>query len=133
MHHAKKHEQLAEEQYGSRKQKTAILHALNKRLSYNILCQTKSAGALCSNDAKSCYDRILHSVAALCLRRLGLPELAIFCMFSTLQNLEHTVRTVYGDSAQAYGGPIWVVPMQGIGQGNGTGPMLWAVVSTPVL
>jgi hypothetical protein len=23
--------------------------------------------------------------------------------------------------------------MQGIGQGNGAGPMLWAVVSTPVL
>jgi hypothetical protein len=133
MHHAEQYGQLAEEQYGSRKQKTAILHALNKRLSYDILRQTKTVGALCSNNAKSCYDCILHSVASLCLQRLGLPESAAVCIFTTLQNLEHTVRTVYGNSDHSYGGNIWAVPMQGIGQGNGTGPMLWAVVSTPVL
>jgi hypothetical protein len=67
MAHAKKHDQLAAEQYGSRKRKMAILHALNKRLTYDILRQTKTSGALCSNDAKSCYDRILHWVASLCL------------------------------------------------------------------
>jgi hypothetical protein len=93
----------------------------------------KTAGALCSNDAKSCYDRILHSVASLCLQRLGLPEGAIVCMFSTLQNLEHTVRMIYGDSKRTYGGQLWIVPLHGSGQGNGGGPMLWAVVSTPVL
>jgi hypothetical protein len=54
-------------------------------------------------------------------------------MFTTLQNLEHTVRTVYGDSDQSYGGNLWIVPLHGSGQGNGGGPMLWAVVSTPVL
>ena len=91
MAHAEAHNQLPEEQYGSRKQKTAIAHALNKRLSYDLMRQMKMAGALCSNDAKSCYDRILHSVASLCLKRLGLPDGAIICMFSTLQNLEHTV------------------------------------------
>lgn len=47
--------------------------------------------------------------------------------------MEHTVCTVYGDSQASYGGHLWVVPMQGIFQGNGAGPMLWAVVSTPVL
>jgi hypothetical protein len=98
MAHAEKHDQLPEEQYGSRKGKTAIAHALNKRLSYNIMRQMKIAGSICSNDAKSCYDRILHLVTSLCLKRLGLPEGAIVCMFTTLQNLEHTVRTVYGDS-----------------------------------
>jgi hypothetical protein len=128
-----KHQQLAAEQYGSRKKKTAILPALNKRLSYDILRQMKMPGALCSNDAKSCYDRILHAVASLCLRHLGLPEAAIVCMFTTLQNMEHTVRTVYGDSNNSYGGNLWLVPMQGIFQGNGAGPMLWAIVSTPVL
>jgi hypothetical protein len=133
MAHAEKHQQLAAEQYGSRKKKTAILHALNKRLSYDILRQMKMPGALCSNDAKSCYDRILHAVASLCLRCLGLPEAAIVCMFTTLQNMEHTVRTVYGDSNNSYGGNLWLVPMQGIFQGNGAGPMLWAIVSTPVL
>jgi hypothetical protein len=115
------------------KKKTAIAHALNKRLSYDLMRQMKTAGALCSNDAKSCYDCILHSVASLCLQHLGLPDGAIVCMFTTLQNLEHTVRTIYGNSDQSYGGHLWIVPLHGSGQGNESGPMLWAVVSTPVL
>jgi hypothetical protein len=133
MAHVEKHHQLPEEQYGSRKKKTAIAHALNKRLSYDLMHQMKMAGALCSNDAKSCYDRILHSIASLCLQCLGLLEGAIVCMFSTLQNLEHTVRMVYRDSNQSYGSNMWIVPLHGSGQGNGGGPMLWAVVSTPKL
>ena len=68
-----------------------------------------------------------------CLQHLGLPESAIICMFTTLQDMEHTVRTVYGNSQNTYGGPLWLVPMQGIFQGNDMGPMFWAVVSTPVL
>ena len=133
MAHAETHHQLADEQYGSQKKKTAILHALNKCLSYDLLCQFKYPGALCSNDAKSCYDRIVHSVASLCLQCLGLLESAIVCLFSTLQDMEHTVCTVYGNSQHSYGGSLWSIPMQGIFQGNGAGPMLWAVVSTPVL
>jgi hypothetical protein len=91
MAHAEHHNQLPKEQYRSHKNKTAITHALNKHLSYDLMRQMKTAGALCSNDAKSCYNRILHSVASLCLKWLGLPERAIICMFSTLQNLKHTV------------------------------------------
>ena len=67
MRHAESHHQLAEEQYGSRKKKTAILHTLNKWLTYDVLHQTKTASALCSNDAKSWYDCIVHLVASLCL------------------------------------------------------------------
>ena len=54
-------------------------------------------------------------------------------MFTTLQNTEHTVHTAYSDSQHSYGGDLWLVPMQGVLQGNGAGPMLRAVVSTPVL
>lgn len=93
----------------------------------------KTAGALCSNNAKLCYDQIQHSVAPLCLKCLGLPEGVIVCMSSTLQNLEYTMRMIYGDSEQSYGGNLWIIPLHGSRQGNGTGPMLWAVVSTPVL
>ena len=46
MHHAESHHQLADEQYGSRKKKTAILHALNKCLTYDMLRQTKTASTL---------------------------------------------------------------------------------------
>ena len=50
-----------------------------------------------------------------------------------LQNIEHTVCTAYSDSQHSYGGDLWLVSMQGVLQGNGAGPMLWAIVSTPVL
>jgi hypothetical protein len=60
-------------------------------------------------------------------------EEPIVCMFSTIQNLKHYIWTVYGDSTISFGGDIWLVPIQGVGQGNGAGPQIWAAVSTPVL
>ena len=51
---------LAKEQYGSRKQMTAIECALNKRLIFDILRQTKKPAGICSCDLKSFYDRIVH-------------------------------------------------------------------------
>jgi hypothetical protein len=53
-------------------------------------------------------------------------------MFTTLQELRHKVRTAYGDSDFTYGGAE-VIPMHGVMQGNGAGPAIWAVVSTPIL
>jgi endonuclease/exonuclease/phosphatase family metal-dependent hydrolase len=64
---------LAPEQYGSRKHYSAIDHCLNKRLSFDILRQYKQSGAICVNDMKGCYDRIVHSVASLCMQRWGMP------------------------------------------------------------
>jgi hypothetical protein len=61
------------------------------------------------------------------------PASACICVFTTLQNLHHTVRKIYGDSKSGYGRTLWAVPYYGVGQGNGTGPAIWTVVSTPVL
>ena len=47
---------MAPEQYRSWKNISAIMHALNKVLSFDIICQYKIPVAMCSNDAKSCYD-----------------------------------------------------------------------------
>ncbi len=54
-------------------------------------------------------------------------------MFSTLQLAKHYVRTGYGDSVGFYSGSSFEKPLHGIGQGNGAGPAIWAVVSSPVL
>ena len=133
MAQAEKYSQLAPEQYGSRKRLSAIEHGLNKRLTFDLIRQLRIPAALCSNDAKSCYDRIVHSVATLSMRRLGIPEAPILSMFSTIQNMKHYVRTSYGDSDQWFGGTEWTIPVHGVGQGNGAGPAIWAAVSTPVL
>jgi len=130
---AEKTGSLAPEQYGSQKRYKAIDLAVNKALTFDILRQLKRPGAICSNDAKSCYDLIGHTQAALSMQRVGVPKNIINCLFTTLQDAVHKVRTGFGDSKAHYGGKVWLVPIHGIGQGNGADPAIWAVVSTPLL
>jgi hypothetical protein len=102
---------LAPEQYGSRKGHRSIDLAVSKALTYDILHQLRCPGAICSNDARSCYDLIGHSQASMAMQRNGVPKSAVDCLFTTLQNAEHRVRTGYGDSSSSYGGSNWSTPM----------------------
>ena len=131
--HAEKNGLIAKEQYGSRKGKRAIEHAIHKRLTYDILRQFRYPGALCSNDAKSCYDRIIHSVATLAYRRLGIESTPVDCMFKSIQNMKHHIRTTYGDSSFTMSSEGTLIPFQGALQGNGASPATWVVISTPLL
>ena len=97
---------LAVEQYGSRKNFSVVDHSLNKTLTFDLIRQLKRPGALCSNDAKSCYDRIMHSIASTSMPRVGAAIPPIVCMFTTIQNLEHTYQTVYGDSQILFSGKL---------------------------
>ena len=85
--------QLAEEQFGSRKNLSAEKHVLNKRLILDIMRITKTPGVLTANDAKSCYDSILHFATYAALRRAGVPTPAVISMVHTLRTMQHTVRT----------------------------------------
>jgi hypothetical protein len=124
---------LAPEQYGSRKQQRAIDLAVNKVLTNDVLQQLKRPGAICSNGAKSCYYLIGHTQASMAMQRNGVAKSVVDCLFTTLQHATHKVRTGYGDSAIYYGGSCWLVPLHGIGQGNGAGPAIWVVISTLLL
>jgi hypothetical protein len=97
MYTAEQLQVVAKEQYWSRKHKAAIEQCLNKRLTFDLARQLKRPLAMCSNDAKSCNDRTAHYVASLCMRRMGVEEPLIVCMFRTIQNLQHSIFTVYGD------------------------------------
>ena len=132
MYHAEKNWLLAREQYGSRKNKTAIECALNKRLIFDILRQTKLPAGICSCDLHSCYDRVVHSFAPIAMQRAGAPKTAVESMFKTIQKLKHVVRTSHGDSELSFGGEDWRIfkQLHGVGQGNGAGPAIWAVIST---
>ena len=68
MHHAEKHNLLAPKQYRGRKHHRPIIAALNKPLTMDLLRLRRQTGALCSNDAKSCYDQIVHSFASIATR-----------------------------------------------------------------
>ena len=73
MEHAEQHQAIAPEQHGSRKRLSSMQASVNNRIMYDLMRQHRHGGILCSNDAKSCYDRIVHSVLSLSLQRLGVP------------------------------------------------------------
>ena len=132
MANAERHGKIAREQYGRRRHHQCILSALNKRLTMDVLRQTRRAGALCANDAKSCFDRVVHNIASLAMRRMGVMVNPIKSMFATLQAASHKIRTAFGVSGKTYGSGR-DPPFQGFGQGNGAGPSGWAVISTPLI
>ena len=68
MEHAEKHQAIAPEQHGSRKRLSSMQASVNNRLMYDLMRQHRHGGILCSNDAKLCYDRIVHSVLSLSLQ-----------------------------------------------------------------
>ena len=131
MGNAEKHDILAPEQYGSRKGKSAQDQALNKRLMFDIARQSKKPMVLVANDAKSCYDRIVHVMVMLCARRTGLDLEPILAMIDTIQLMAHQIHTAYGSSL-GYGPDDWDVPFQGMLQGNQFGPPSWCIVSSPM-
>lgn len=131
MRHAEKHGTIAPEQYGSRKDKSSIQHATNKALLFDIQRQKKQDSVLMILDAEACYDRIPLHIAALCLRRQGLPSSAIRYMFQPIYEMQHNIRTTFGESQQRYSSREH--RLHGILQGNGAGPCIWVMVSSPLL
>jgi hypothetical protein len=50
---------------------------------------------------------------------------------TTLDEMQHFVRTAYGDSDDTY--MRTSTPFHGIGHGNGAGLMIWVMISSPIL
>ena len=83
------------------------------------------------NDARGCYDRIVHSIVILVFMSFGVAGETARAMFKVLQEAEHHMKTGFGRLERAYGNKP--VPQQGSGQGNGMGPTLWALISTKLI
>ena len=85
------------EKYGRRKENKSIMHAVKKRLLYNMVHLQRQPAILYNNDTKSCYERIVHSVAIMLIKRLGISAQPMECMLGKLQDLEHHTITAYGN------------------------------------
>ncbi len=131
MKHAESADTIAPEQYGSRKKKSAIIHATNKQILFDIIRQKKMNVMLLILDATACYDCISVPFASICLQRQGAPQSVVKIMFDTLANMVHFIRTSFGDSSNFYMKESRT--FHGIGQGNGAGPTIWVMVSSPLL
>ena len=133
MAYGEEHNAIAPEQYGSRKNLSAAQASVNNRLMYDIMRQTRKGGIVCSNDAQSCYDRIVHSVLSLSLQRIGVPPGPIQSMITTIQHMTHRIKTAHGISSQSYNNTPTTPPLQGLIQGHGAAPTGWGVTSTPLI
>ena len=80
------------------------------------------------NDATGAYDQVSHPIAVLTLMSFGVPQKVGGILFETLQKARHHIKTGFGRSHAVYGNES--VPLSGVGQGNGLGPTLWALIST---
>jgi exonuclease III len=123
----------ARDNYGGRKGLQAPEVSMNQLLTYNSIWGRRGKAIIMSNDAKGCYDRIAHTVVSLALQRLGIPRPAVLSMLGAIQEMEHFVRTAFGDSAETYGNDPTRPPPQGILQGNGAGPAGWAAISAIII
>ena len=76
------------------------------------------------------YDLVVYSIASLSMQQYNIPKDPTICTFTTLHNIEHSVRTAFGESNTTYGGEKWELslkppPQLGLGQGNGATPEIW--------
>jgi len=127
LHYGESQGVLGEEQHGSRKNRMAIDAVMLKLLTYELSRLYKSDLVTMDNDAKSCYDRIIISLAMLASRRLGMPVTVARAHAATLRNMLHKIRTSHGISSATYS--ALVDELCGIGQGSGAGPALWVAIS----
>jgi hypothetical protein len=87
---------------------------------------TKTCLGTFDHEAKSCYDRIIASLALIASRALGMPEAACHIHGQTIDKKKHFIKTAQGTSDSYYSneneGPLF-----GSGQGSGGSPPLWLI------
>ena len=84
MKKAEEYEQLAKEQYRSKKKHTAIAQALNQCLTMDMALLQNTATIFCSQDAMLCFDRISYAALALGLQRKNILDTAIEAIIVTI-------------------------------------------------
>jgi hypothetical protein len=67
------------------------------------------------------------------MMRLGMLLAPLISMFKVLQGGVYKIRTAYGGSTKSCRSPFWLIPFQGVEQGNGAGPAIWVAISAPII
>ena len=130
--HGEKHKGLNDQNFGSRKDWTAMDPVLLKQLSYNLSRQSRTNLATFDNDASACYDRIIVALAMLAARRLRMPRNAVQTHAEALRMMRYYVKTVHGISEDCYKGTVFE-PLFGTGQGSGASPAAWLTLISILL
>jgi hypothetical protein len=117
------------EQGGSRADRQTGEISLYKHFMYSISRTTITDLASFDNDAKSCYDRIVMTVASLAAQRIGITQSACELLIKTLQSHKHHISTHYGESKEFFTTTA-SNPIHGPGQGGKCSSAIWMIIST---
>lgn len=113
--------------YGSRANRSAhdpiILEVLQRE--YSMV--TRTSQIKFSNDATSCFDRILPPLANLISRSYGLPKDIAQIHGDMLQKAVYRLKTKLGISEGHYSHSA-TSPVFGTGQGSTASPMIWGLI-----
>ena len=104
----KRHCMFSRDNYGGWHGHCALEVGLNACLTQDSVQGQRRWLIVVSNDAKGCYNRIVHTILQLALLRLGIPKPALQSMISTIQEMDHAVCTAFGVLLAMYGfDPAW--------------------------
>lgn len=116
-------------QSGSRPYHTSREVVMSKDQKYLHSQLTCSSMATMDNDAKSCYNRILASLALIISHHFGVPEELCKTVGNTLRLMQLRLRTDMGVSDEYYSHSS-DTPIHGVGQGGTGSPAFWLLVSS---
>ena len=119
-------------QYGSRPGKTALDPVFIEELQVEISRLSRRSHIKFANDASSCYDRIIPGMANLMSRKFGMHRKVCFVQGNTLQEIRYKLKTLLGVSDEDYQ-HCELYPIYGTGQGSGSSPGIWLVISSTLL
>lgn len=103
--------------------------AFLEELKYDISYTTRRTLFNFDNDATSCYDRIIVSLASLINRKYGLHRNVVTVHATTLKEAKFHLRTHLGYSESFYSHHV-EFPIYGSGQGSGNSPSIWLFISS---
>lgn len=132
VHRGEDTNQLGSQQYGSRARLSALDPTILKRLTYDLSRILRSNLGTFDNDAKSCYDRIINSIAMIAAQRLGMSAEAIAVHAGVLWAMQYSIKTMYGVS-EGYYQSTKDATLFGTGQGSGASPAAWLTISIVLL
>ena len=129
VHHAEDHLLLNPGTYGSRPGRTAHDPVFIEELQYEIVRMARSTHLKFSNDATSCYDRIIPALAFIISRKYGIHKSVCIVSGTTLNEAKYKLKTMLGVTNSFYSN-CTLHPIYGTGQGSGNSPTIWLVVSS---
>jgi hypothetical protein len=102
----------------------------SKILYCDLTRQTLTKGMLTDYDATAAFDRILHALAVITCRRIGLPHSAGLFIYNLLHNMEFHLITGYGKSCNHFRNNADIdQPGQGMLQGSSSAAPIYNFTS----